>query len=399
MSAFFENIIQSIDFAKYLENIDKRKIVLWGTSENNKFLLDMLNNNGYEVSLILDSKLDISKEENAVTDKEILGAEILKNNSKDFYVFVTHDYDEKIENYLNENNYLEEKDYLYIIHKPVVVLKDEEYTDIYGNKIKAPKGTKFKVLGYNNIININTEINDKIQISAIGGNSIYIGSNCNIGENITIECNGESSVRIGDSCLIGDNVSIVCVDNSSINLSSPCKIRKESLIGAFEKSSINLQEKTSFQNKTIFFAKKGSSITVGKKSHSGENLRCIAYFGGKIDVGADCMFSEYVSFVNNDGHPIFDVKSGKQINGQKNIILGEHVWVGIKCTLISGTHIGEASIVGANSLVNKTFPNNCIIAGNPAKIVREDIAWDREIINSDEIDKSIYWNLTSYIYD
>lgn len=119
MSAFFENIIQSIDFAKYLENIDKRKIVLWGTSENNKFLLDMLNNNGYEVSLILDSKLDISKEENAVTDKEILGAEILKNNSKDFYVFVTHDYDEKIENYLNENNYLEEKDY-YIIHKPVV---------------------------------------------------------------------------------------------------------------------------------------------------------------------------------------------------------------------------------------------------------------------------------------
>ena len=80
MSAFFENIIQSIDFAKYLENIDKRKIVLWGTSENNKFLLDMLNNNGYEVSLILDSKLDISKEENAVTDKEILGAEILKNN-------------------------------------------------------------------------------------------------------------------------------------------------------------------------------------------------------------------------------------------------------------------------------------------------------------------------------
>ena len=381
MSVFFKSVVQSINLEKCLNNANERKIVIYGPDENNNILYDVLKSEGYEIYRIINS------------DEINFIRESIKNCNEDFYIFITDDYDEEVEKYLNINGYEEVKDYLYIIHKPVVVVKDEKYTDIYGNKIKAPKGTKFKFLGYNSIININTEIKDKIEISCTGS-SIDIGSKCSIGENITIECNGKSSINIGDNCLIGDNVNISCVNHSKMNLTSPCKIRKESLVGAIENSSINLGEKTSFYDKTVFFAKKEGSINIGKGSHSGENLRCITFFGGKIDIGADCMFSEYISFVNNDGHPIFDVKSGKQINTKKDIIVGEHVWIGIKATILSGTEIGEASIIGADSLVNKKFPNNCIIAGNPAKLIRKDIAWDREITNSDDIDKSVYWNMT-----
>ena len=47
-----------------------------------------------------------------------------------------------------------------------------------------------------------------------------------------------------------------------------------------------------------------------------------------------------------------------------------------------GTSIGDGSIIGARSVVKKAFPNNCSIAGNPAKIVRKNVAWGREQIGN-----------------
>lgn len=50
----------------------------------------------------------------------------------------------------------------------------------------------------------------------------------------------------------------------------------------------------------------------------------------------------------------------------------------MRATLVSGAEIGSGSMVGAQSLVNKKFPNNSLIAGNPARIIRDKIAWRRE---------------------
>lgn len=58
----------------------------------------------------------------------------------------------------------------------------------------------------------------------------------------------------------------------------------------------------------------------------------------------------------------------------------------MKCTVLSNSEIGDGSIIGANSVVTKKFPNNCVVAGNPAKLLRKDVAWDREEDNSDLID-------------
>lgn len=51
--------------------------------------------------------------------------------------------------------------------------------------------------------------------------------------------------------------------------------------------------------------------------------------------------------------------------------------IGIKTTLVT------TSIVGAETVVKGKFPNNCVIAGNPAKIVKKDVTWDRSDIHSD----------------
>ena len=56
----------------------------------------------------------------------------------------------------------------------------------------------------------------------------------------------------------------------------------------------------------------------------------------------------------------------------KEIVIGEECWIGINSVILPGVHLGKHTIVGAGSVVTKSFEEgNCIIAGNPAKLIRK----------------------------
>ena len=50
--------------------------------------------------------------------------------------------------------------------------------------------------------------------------------------------------------------------------------------------------------------------------------------------------------------------------------IGENVFIGVNSTVLMGTHIGNNVIVGAGSVVSGTIPDNCVVAGNPARVIR-----------------------------
>lgn len=54
----------------------------------------------------------------------------------------------------------------------------------------------------------------------------------------------------------------------------------------------------------------------------------------------------------------------------KRPIIGDNVSLGCNVTIIGGVHIGNNVTVGAGSVVVKDIPDNCIVAGNPAKVIR-----------------------------
>ena len=56
---------------------------------------------------------------------------------------------------------------------------------------------------------------------------------------------------------------------------------------------------------------------------------------------------------------------------------GNDVWIGIRVTVLYNTLIGDGSIIGAESLVKSKIPNNCIAAGNPAKVIKKNVTWCR----------------------
>ncbi|MBA2585639.1 MAG: maltose acetyltransferase, partial [Chthoniobacterales bacterium] len=51
-------------------------------------------------------------------------------------------------------------------------------------------------------------------------------------------------------------------------------------------------------------------------------------------------------------------------------IIGDNVWIGMNAVILKGVAIGENSVVAAGAVVTKSVPENCVVAGNPAKIVK-----------------------------
>lgn len=96
-------------------------------------------------------------------------------------------------------------------------------------------------------------------------------------------------------------------------------------------------------------------------------------------IGDDCMFGGHLSFLPSDGHSVIDISINKIINKVKSpIIIGNHVWIGEKSTILKNANIKSNSIVAASSVVTGEFcEENIIAAGNPAKIIKRNCTWDR----------------------
>ncbi len=119
-------------------------------------------------------------------------------------------------------------------------------------------------------------------------------------------------------------------------------------------------------------------IQIGKFTTFGRNLdlRC---HDTSLIIGEDNMFSSEVRIIAGDGHNIISLITNELLTHKQPIVTGQHVWCGIGTTLLSKTNIGNGSIVGANSLVNAIVDDNVIVAGNPARVIRRDVRWERRL--------------------
>jgi len=118
-------------------------------------------------------------------------------------------------------------------------------------------------------------------------------------------------------------------------------------------------------------------ITIGNKTSINGSSLLLGEDNSEIKIGKECMFSFDVEMSCSDTHAILD-EQGNLINRGESIIVGDHVWVCKNATIMKNTKIPNGCIVAQGSIVTKKFEKeNSVIAGNPAKLVKENIRWDR----------------------
>jgi acetyltransferase-like isoleucine patch superfamily enzyme len=110
----------------------------------------------------------------------------------------------------------------------------------------------------------------------------------------------------------------------------------------------------------------GKNIKVGKNVFI--NACCKFQDQGGIEIGNGVLIGHNVTLatLNHDERP-----SHRQNIYPKPIKIGDNVWIGSNATILQGVTIGNGAIIGANAVVTKDVPENAIVAGIPAKIIRK----------------------------
>lgn len=124
-----------------------------------------------------------------------------------------------------------------------------------------------------------------------------------------------------------------------------------------------------------------NKIIVGENCHGGGHSEFATIEGTNIIIGDDCMFSANITIRTGDSHSIMKATTRVRINKSKSVIIGRHVWIGNTALIFKGTEIGSYSVVAGGAVVTgRKFPENCIIGGNPATVIKEGIDWCSERI-------------------
>lgn len=229
---------------------------------------------------------------------------------------------------LHSFGYTDFEDCFFINHDHITIDSYiDDYNDEYGNHVHAPS---CRVVLDDYAYGVNIEVDDT----------------CTFGETscINVRTFGGSHVKIGKKCVFEEGVTLSVFGDAEVNIGNNCTFVRDT--------------------------------------------EMIVLAGMKLDIGKDCLFSFEIKVYCGDGHAIYDLVEKKRLNPQnkgnpKNVIsIGDHVWVGMRAILLNRTVIGASSIVGAGTLVKGTFPNNCIIAGSPAKVIRKDITWSKESLRN-----------------
>ncbi len=186
------------------------------------------------------------------------------------------------------------------------------------------------------------------------GSNVYIGKGC-IANGLHIEIG--SNVKIS----IGDNLNAAC-GKWYFKDSSICNIGDDVF---WYKDGHEIQMKSD------------SLLEIGSNSSFANDFFKI-YSGDYMRIGSDCLFSRNVNVRTNDGHKIIDLKSGLQTNGDnRKVSIGDHVWIGENVLVLYNSDIGRNCIIGARSVVKGVFPDNCMIGGYMARIIKENVTWEK----------------------
>jgi maltose O-acetyltransferase len=137
--------------------------------------------------------------------------------------------------------------------------------------------------------------------------------------------------------------------------------RQKTLYQIFENAGENLFVEPPF------YCDYGSNIKAGKNLFM--NFNCCILDVAEVTIGDNCMFAPNVQ-IYTATHPLeFKARnSGKEL--AKPITIGNNVWIGGNAVICPGVILGNNVVVAAGAVVTKSFPNDLVIAGNPAKIIK-----------------------------
>lgn len=337
--------IESLDFNELRAACSGRKVYVWGAYSKGAILCNVLEKKGFVVSGFLDSFYFDQQYCGKIVKKPDA---ILHEMPKPFIIIAVESIREEILSWLSSNDYHNAIDFLYF-DKNVSQVEIRSLRGLYEDK-------------YNNrfFYDGNSTLDENVRIVSKGGkNLVSIGNDLNVmGGALIIKVSFGSTVTIGRNVQISGAVILNATSGGAIEIGNGFTARDGCIINAID----------------------NGNIVIGNKVTTGYRFYLTSGINSPVQIGHDCMISHDVSIHGTNGHSIIDLcsKDSISLNSEKPIIIGRHVWLGKNSTIMYGTTIGDNSVVGACALLKGDYPGQSIIAGNIARVIRDNCSWDRQ---------------------
>lgn len=167
---------------------------------------------------------------------------------------------------------------------------------------------------------------------------------------------------------------------NEIIMGNQCVLKKCKIYIHGDNNKVILADRVSAIECEIHIEDNNNNITIGSDTHISGNTHLACIEGTTIEIGKKCLFSSDITFRTGDSHSILNM-NGERINPSKDILVGNHVWIGNKVTITKGVKISENSIIATGAVVtNKFEQSNVILGGVPAIIIKREINWDEQRI-------------------
>ena len=256
--------------------------------------------------------------------------QLCEKNEKYYIIIPWLEKNDKRVNILKKYGYEPYKDFFFIKHNKIQIITKlgMHYKDEYGNEV----------------------ISDSDGIEIVFNNSVY-NAKVVVGKDIK----GKVKIDLRGSC-------------ANVVIEAKCQFKSQYIVGAA-----------------------GSKIRIGENSTFNLNCNFGATEGWTINIGKDCMFSFDVIIQAGDSHALFNGNTKERYNwtGKNNtssVIIGDHVWIGLRAVILGTSIIRKGSVVGACSLIKGDYKEYSAIAGNPGRVIKNNIAWSRDNASDEIID-------------
>lgn len=265
---------------------------------------------------------------------------------------------------------------LKFIRKKFLFLKRDNKHNIYqifGIKIKFKrKNNQKKQL-------LNVKKIDKIQEILPKKQNLYYNIEGENNKILIIENGIERELRY-DEKIDGLDIKITG-NNNVIKIFFPCLFKNASFVIESNTSQIIIHKSPRFMWFIKMINGEHQFFEMGEGSDTSwyGQVHILDGNGSGVKIGKDCMFAGDIIIFASDGHAVFNTKTSKVINIPKSKVeIGNHCWIGQGAKFTKGAQIPKNCIIAGSAVVTKKFEKtNVIIGGNPAKILKEDVDWDR----------------------
>lgn len=178
------------------------------------------------------------------------------------------------------------------------------------------------------------------------------------------------------------------IESGMIVIGKNCNINGLNVVVKFKMQKVFLKiNDNCVVSGNFVFERADSYIEIGSNTFIGGGMFVAS---DKITIGNDVMFSWGCTVIDTDAHSInwnerkSDVSDWKKgldegregyykdwtLVKSKQVVIGDKSWIGFNSVILKGVKLGEECVVGAGSVVTKSFESSSVIGGNPAKIIK-----------------------------